>query len=172
MKNIARFFPAVPFLALSLVMGIPAVARSEAGSESNTLLPVNPALPVPTEARRLALEAAGAFVNDGFRIRDGEWSGTLSKGTPAFLRVTLFQGESYWFVGASGTPGAVLRITMYDGAGKPIKTEQWKDGAQGGGARCAAGIAPGKSGKYFVGVELMGSPAGLPVEYSVVYAYK
>jgi hypothetical protein len=145
---------------------------AEEGHETDASLPLNPAAPIPTEARRLALDAAGAFTNDGFRIRDGEWSGMLMKGKPVFLNVTLFQGESYWFVGASPSSGATLRITIYDSTGKPLKSEQWKDAAQGAGARYAAGVAPLKSGRYFVGVELMENPGGLPVEFSLVYAYK
>jgi hypothetical protein len=171
MKTLPRFL-SVSLILVPLLLGISLPARGEEGHDTNASLPVNPASPVPTEARRLALEAAGAFVNDGFRIRDGEWTGMLFRGKPAFLRVTLFQGESYWFVGATPSTGAVLRITVYDAAGKPIKGEQWKDSAQGAGARCAAGVAPIQSGQYFVGVELMENPGGLPIEFSVVYAYK
>lgn len=173
MNPTPRFLSASPCLAfLVLILLVVASASADEGRETNASLPLNPASPVPTEARRLALEAAGAFVNDGFRIRDGEWTGMLFSGKPAFLKVNLFQGESYWFVGATPSTGAVLRITVYDAAGKPLKSEQWKDGAQGAGARCAAGIAPLQSGRYFVGVELMENPGGLPIEFSVVYAYK
>jgi len=34
----------------------------------------NRTAPIPTEARRMALEVAGAFQKEGFRIRDGDWS--------------------------------------------------------------------------------------------------
>jgi hypothetical protein len=159
-------------LLVAFALALATVALAQTDKESNAEATFNPAAPVPTEARRLALDAAGAFTNDGFRIRDGEWSGMLMKGKPVFLNVTLFQGESYWFVGASPSSGATLRITIYDSTGKPLKSEQWKDGAQGVGARCAAGIAPVKSGRYFVGIELMENPGGLPVEFSLVYAYK
>jgi hypothetical protein len=159
-------------LLVAFALAMATVALAQTDKESNAEATFNPAAPVPTEARRLALDAAGAFVNDGFRIRDGEWGGILLKGKPSFLSVTLFQGESYWFVGATPTQAAQLRVTLYDDAGKPVKTEQWKDAAQGGGARCAAGVASLKSGRYFVGVELMDNPGGLPVEFSLVYAYK
>jgi len=172
MKMFPRFLPSIPLLTLALLLGVTTLAKAEEEALSNPPLPVNPAAPIPTEARRLALEAAAAFVNDGFRIRDGEWTGMLFRGKPSFLSVTLFQGESYWFVGATPAPGAVLRITVYDAEGKSLKTEQWKDGAQGAGARCAAGVAPLKSGRYFVGIELMENPGGLPIEFSIVYAYK
>jgi hypothetical protein len=127
---------------------------------------------LPSESRRLALETAGAFVNDGFRIRDGEWNGTLAKGTPHFLQVTLFAGENYWFVAASPARGAVLQVTVYDSSGKALKGEQWKGESGNGGARSAAGVAPEKSGKYFVGVELLEQADPAPAEFSLVYAYK
>ena len=31
-------------------------------------------------AREVALELAGAFANDGFKLRDGHWAGTLAPG--------------------------------------------------------------------------------------------
>ncbi len=145
---------------------------SASAAVTSTPSPSNPSIPIPTESRRLALDAAGAFVNDGFRIRDGEWGGMLTKGAPAFLSVTFFEGVKYWFVGASSSSGALLRLTIYDAEGKPLKGEQWKDSARGAGTRCAVGVAPEKSGRYFVGVELMENPNGSPVDFSVVYAYK
>ena len=148
------------------------IAPSSRDSNPGPLSGGNPAVPVSTESRRLALEAAGAFLNDGFRIRDGEWRGTLTMATPLFLSVTLFEGESYWFVGASPSRDVVLRLTVYDSGGKPIRTEQWKDGAQGSGSRCAAGVASVKSGRYFIGMEMTENPTRMPVDFSVVYAYK
>lgn len=136
--------------------------------------------PIPTEARRLALETAGAFENDGFRIRDGEWSATLSKGVPVFLQVTLFAGENYWFVAASPATAASLRLTVYDASGKPVKSESWHsplkgEGTKMEGTRSAAGVAPTQSGKYFIGVEgtnQTGAPAERPIDFALVYCYK
>lgn len=132
--------------------------------------------PIPTESRRIALETAGAFVNDDFRIRDGEWSGHLSRGVPVFLQVTLFAREHYWFVAASQAIGVSLRITLYDATGKPVKGEVWHDAsggdASGKGSRCAVGVAPTQSGKYFAGVEMIGDAPAPPVDFSLVYCYK
>lgn len=136
---------------------------------------VNPAGPVPTEARRLALETAGAFVNDGFRVRDGEWAVSLTKESPRFLQVTLFAGNRYWFVAATPTAGARMRVTVYDESGRPLKGELWQDqGASGGGGgfRIAAGVAPERSGKYVVGVELLESSKDAQSDASLVYAFK
>ena len=164
----------IPVAILSLMFlllrgGILPVSAESAGGEMSPDAPGNPAGPVPSEARRMALETAGAFLNDGFRIRDGEWAVSLSKGTPAFLQVSLFEGNSYWFVSAVPDAGTRLRITVYDGEGRPLKGEEWKESGKHGGTRAAVGIAPARSGSYFVGVELL---EGSTVEASLVYAYK
>lgn len=143
-----------------------------ATAEKSTPQPVNRMAPIPTEARRMALELAGAFQNDGFRVRDGEWGGSLSKGDPRFLRLTLFAGESYWVIAATPTQGAILRVTLYDAQGKALKTEQWKDEGREIGSRCAVGVAPDQSGKYFASVELIETSGDLPAEFSLIYAYK
>jgi hypothetical protein len=134
--------------------------------------------PIPTESRRLSLETAGAFVNDGFRIRDGEWSGKLSAGAPMVLQVTLFAGEHYWFVAAVQAAHIPLRITVYDAVGKPVKGLSWHDPLQEkterSASRSAEGVTPTQSGKYYVGVEFegaSGTPNGL-VDFSMVYCYK
>ena len=132
----------------------------------------NPAIPIPTESRRLALETAGAFSNDGFRIRDAEWPLSLTKATPVFLQVTLFEGNRYWFVTGTPSPAAKIRVTLYNSLGYPVKSEQWQDSGEHGGSRAAIGFAPESSGSYFIGVELLEVPSNLPLDCSLVCAYK
>ena len=48
-------------------------------------------------ARQVALELAGAFSNDGFKLRDGHWTGTLSPGESRVIAVNLYSGNEYWF---------------------------------------------------------------------------
>ena len=171
-KTRALFIPGFVIVAMALAGRIVAAPEEQAVTEGMK----NRAAAIPSESRRLALETAGAFVNDGFRIRDGEWGGILAKGTPLLLQVTLFAGESYWFVAASPMRGGVIRVTLYDSSGKRMKGEQWKDEIKEGDlkpfARSAAGVAPEKSGTYFVAIELLESPDGSPSEFSLVYAYK
>lgn len=142
------------------------------GIETDASPPINPVRAIPTEARRLALESAGAFTNEGFKIRDAEWPFTLSKGTAAFLQVTLLAGNHYWYVTASPSPGAKLRVTLYDRLGTPLKTMQWQEVGEHGSSRAAAGIVAEKSGRYFVGVEILDAPTDLPLDCSLVIAYK
>jgi hypothetical protein len=48
-------------------------------------------------ARAVALELAGAFANDGFKLRDGHWAGTLAPGESKIIAVNLYAGNEYWF---------------------------------------------------------------------------
>ena len=159
-----RIIPSISVLLLSCMVA--------SGAEKDAATSDAAVRPIPTEARRLALESAGAFTNEGFRIRDAEWAFTLSKGTQAFLQVTLFAGNHYWFVTASPTPASKLRVTLYDKLGKPLKTQQWQELGEHGGSRAAAGISTERSGSYFVGVEILDAPGDLPLDCSLVIAYK
>lgn len=159
------------FVLLSLSPCLLAGSSTE-GAENVPGTPPNPAAGIPTESRRLALETAGAFANDGFRIRDGEWSASLEKGKPLFLKATLFAGNRYWFVAATPAPGTRVRITMYDPSGKPLKSEMWQQSDQHEGSRAAAGVAPEASGQYFVAMEAIETRGPGAVEACLVAAYK
>ena len=55
-------------------------------------------------AHKAALDLAGAFSNEGFKIRDGHWSGTIKPHDHALIAVNLYAGNQYWFsVGATDT---------------------------------------------------------------------
>src|SRR5438874_712466 len=41
-------------------------------------------------ARAVALELAGAFSNDGFKLRDGHWAGTLGPNESKVIAVNLY----------------------------------------------------------------------------------
>lgn len=116
------------------------------------------------EARRVALELAGAFSNDGFKIRDGHWSGPLKSGDQAVVAVNLYAGNQYWFsVGAEGAKKFPLHL--YDESGKPLATENYEDEA-----KSAAGFAPTMSGQYFVSIGPVDeSDAGT---FCLVYSYR
>jgi len=49
------------------------------------------------EARKTALDLAGAFTNDGFKMRDGHWCGTIKPHELALSAVNLNAGNQYWF---------------------------------------------------------------------------
>ncbi len=117
------------------------------------------------DARRAALELAGAFQNDGFKIRDGHWTGSVKKGEQALVAVNLYAGNQYWFsVAAEGGPKN-FTVHVYDEAGKPLTTENYADEE-----KAAAGFAPTVSGQYFVGIgPVEGEAAGT---FCLVYSYR
>ncbi len=116
------------------------------------------------DARKVALDVAGAFSNDGFKLRDGHWKGVLESGKAQLVQVNLYAGNQYWFsVGA--TPQAKkLAITIYDEAGVPVKSDPYS-----GEASAAAGFSPVASGPYYLKiVEVEGEPA----TFCLLYSYK
>ena len=116
------------------------------------------------DARKVALDLAGAFSNDGFKLRDGHWSGPIKKGEQAVVAVNLYAGNQYWFsVGASPTTKK-FSVQLFDESGKPLTTESYEDEE-----KAAAGFAPAISGQYFVAI----TPAeGEASTYCLVYSYK
>jgi hypothetical protein len=141
----------------------------KAADEENTSIPL---APIPSEARRLVLETASAFADDGFKVRDADWSFALDKAKPQFLRVTLFAELHYWFAVASPGSGMKLKIVLYDRQGHSVKGEAWQDTGTHDGSRAATGLIPKQSGEYFVGVESLDNSTDVNLDCSLVMAYK
>lgn len=115
------------------------------------------------EARKVALELAGAFANDEFMLRDGHWAGQIEPGQETLVAVNLYAGNQYWFsVGASETAKVAVRV--YDEHGKPVASDSY-DAAD----HAAAGFSPSISGQYFVGIAPQAASARA---YCLVYSYK
>jgi len=121
-------------------------------------------------AREMALELAGAFANDGYKIRDGAFTAPLTpaageKPLPEILyAVHLFQGNEYWFCAAVSHLESQPRLQAYDADGNPVTGKVYAE------ANTAAfGFVPDSTGLYFLGLSL---PAGQPCGSAVVYCYK
>lgn len=115
-------------------------------------------------AREQALDLAGAFGNDGFKLRDGHWSGQFAAHEHKIIAVNLYAGNQYWFsVGATET-GKHLTVDLFDETGAPISTDKFH--ADG---KAAAGISVANSGQYFVRI---GLEEDAPAEICFVYSYK
>ena len=115
-------------------------------------------------ARQVALELAGAFSNDGFKLRDGHWAGTLAPNESTLIAVNLYAGNQYWFSAGATEKAKQVGVEVFDEAGAPLATEKYN-----AGAKAAAGLSVTKSGEYFVRVRLdEGEPAGV----CFVYSYK
>jgi hypothetical protein len=115
-------------------------------------------------ARRTALDVAGAFANDGFKLRDGFWAGQFAPGKPKSRQVNLYAGNEYYFtLGATAGAKKVL-VTVYDETGKPVSGEPYQDTSV-----AAAGFSPNNSGIFFVKVEVVD---GAAADYCLIYSYK
>lgn len=115
-------------------------------------------------ARAVALELAGAFSNDGFKLRDGHWAGTLAPNQSRLIAVNLYAGNDYWFSVGATDKAQKLTIELFDETGAPVATQKYNSGT-----KAAAGFSVTKSGQYFIRVRLEeGGPAGV----CFVYSYK
>lgn len=117
------------------------------------------------QARSAALELAGAFSNDGYKIRDGFYFGDLEPGKPKVVEVNLFAGNEYWFCAAANEPARKIAIEVFDEDGRPVKDQQ----SYADGAKVAAGVVAPASGKYLVKVAPV---EGEKSQFCFVYCYK
>ena len=143
-------------------------SRSMLGLTLLVLLALHPAVWADTDqqvaARATALELAGAFSNDGFKLRDGHWSGTLSPNESRLIAVNLYAGNEYWFSVGGSDKAKQLSVEVFDETGAPVATDKYNSGS-----KVAAGCAISKSGEYFIKVALdAGDTAGV----CLVYSYK
>ena len=116
------------------------------------------------EAHKLVLDLTGAFSNDGFKLRDGHWTGTIKPQEHALIAVNLFAGNQYWFSAAANTKAKKISVEVYDEGGKLMVTEPYNSGD-----KASAGFSPTSSGQYFVSLGLL---EGEPTTFCLVYSYK
>ena len=138
------------FLAMMFVLAGVATSLADTDAEVN--------------ARKNALDVAGAFTNDGFKLRDGHWCGSLKAQDHALIGVNLYAGNQYWFAVGATDPAKKIVVNLYDETGKLLKTEHYQ-----GGDRAAAGFSPTDSGQYFVSVDLV---EGGSSSFCLIYSYK
>jgi hypothetical protein len=116
-------------------------------------------------ARRNALELAGAFTNDGFRLRDGYWSGPIKSGETKLIQVNLYAGNEYYFSVAGADKAKKMGLSVYDETGAAISIEEpYQEGAT-----AAVGFSPTASGPYYIKVEEL---EGEPSAFCLVCSYK
>jgi len=115
-------------------------------------------------ARNVALGVAGAFGNDGFKLRDGNWAGAVAPSKPQLLQVNLYAGNQYWFTAGTTGTAKKIAVTVYDEMGKPVQSEPYQDTSV-----AAAGFAPQASGPYYIKVEVV---EGASSAFCLIYSYK
>jgi len=135
-------------LAASALLATPLLAASDA----------------EVAARKKALDVAGAFSNDGFKLRDGHWSGSLGKGKAQLIQVNLYAGNEYWFTLGTTPEGKKVGVTVYDETGVPVMFEPFAEEAS-----AAAGFSPDASGPYYLKIELL---EGEATTFCLIYSYK
>ena len=138
------------FIFMSILLAASASLRAENDQE--------------VEAHKVALDTAGAFSNDGFKIRDGHWAGQIKPHDRALIAVNLYAGNQYWFSIGAGERAKKIDVDLYDETGRKVVTEGYNSGA-----KAAAGFSPTSSGQYFVSVGLL---EGEPSTFCLVYSYK
>jgi hypothetical protein len=115
-------------------------------------------------ARSDAIDLAGAFQNDGFKIRDGNLLGQISKDHSQIVAVNLYSGNAYWFTASTGQKANKLKISLFDDSGKPVAYMPYQSGP-----RAAAGFSPDASGLYYVKIAM---EDGQPATFCLIYCYK
>jgi len=131
-------------------------------------------------AHRSILDLAGAFTNDGFKLRDGDYTGTLLPGKSVVIQVNLYAGNQYWFAVSTADSKSALSINLYDETGNLLKTEPFATQADStvkqppdpdatATNRAAAGFAPDLSGPYYVRIA---NSSSLPATFCLIYSYK
>src|SRR6202040_1890786 len=80
------------------------------------------------EAHKLVLDLTGAFSNDGFKLRDGHWTGTIKPQEHALVAVNLYAGNQYWFSAAANAKAKKIAVELYDETGRPLTTDSYNDG--------------------------------------------
>lgn len=116
-------------------------------------------------ARETALELAGAFTNDGYKIRDGHWSGQIEPGKGQVLTVNLYAGNQYYFTLGYTDKAKKATVVVYDETGKPVEGEEFFQDK----TRAAAGVSPVVSGPYYVSVQVVEGDAS---DFCLMYSYK
>ncbi|MDF1860658.1 MAG: hypothetical protein P1U87_10610 [Verrucomicrobiales bacterium] len=99
------------------------------------------------EAISLALEAATPYVEQGFEVREDNWSGEVEPGKPLLVRHQLFRGNEYWFWAGTSWPGATVKVDIFDSDGNSVGLESFSKNAYAG-----VRALPEKTATYFIRV--------------------
>ncbi len=99
------------------------------------------------EAISMAFEAATPYVEQGFEVREDNWSGEVEPGKPLLIRHQLFRGNEYWFWAGTSWPGATIKVDIFDNEGNSVGLESFAKGSFAG-----VRSLPQKTATYFIRV--------------------
>ena len=109
-------------------------------------------------------DVAGAIGNEGFKLRDGFWSGVLQGSKTHRLAVNLFAGNQYWFCAASSSPAETPSLSLRNTEGKAVEAETFERNGI-----FAVGVTPPATGRYVL--DLKGTERGSR-DFCVLYLFK
>ena len=116
-------------------------------------------------AHKAALDVAGAFANEGFKIRDGLWTGNIGGAKHVrIVQVNLFAGNQYWFCFGASPSAQKVNLTIFDETGKAMESDPYT-----GEGNAAAGFSPQISGPYYVRIQEV---EGEQTDCCLLYCYK
>jgi len=116
-------------------------------------------------AHKSATDLAGAFANDGFKVRDGFWMGTIGGNKRVrVIQVNLFAGNQYWFCFGSTPSAKKINLNLFDETGKAMDADSYA-----GEGNAAVGFSPQISGPYYVRIQEV---EGDLADCCLLYCYK
>lgn len=119
--------------------------------------------PLPGLRSRI-YDIAGVLGNDGFKARDGAWSGRLEGGKAQRLAVNLFSGNQYWFFASASESKDAPILVLRDSAGRTVGTIRHEaDGV------AALGVTAPSTGTYTVEIK---DSSPRTQDFSLLYFFK
>ena len=120
------------------------------------------------DAHSYCMEAATAFVNDGFIVREDYWNGEVKSGQQLMVRHQLFKGNDYAFWLGTANDDCVLDIQVLDEKGTAVHITP-KIGI--GPNFTSVRVNPPKTGTYSV-VFSVTSKTEKSVFWALAYGYR
>jgi hypothetical protein len=118
------------------------------------------------DAHSRAMEAATAYVKEGYLVRQEYWAGSVAVRQPSVVKHQLFKGNSYWFWLGSDEDSAQVTVHVYDPGGKIADAEAWQRGNM-----AAVKVVPKKTGIYLIVFSVEQSKVK-KVRWALAYGYK
>lgn len=118
------------------------------------------------EAHDYTMEAAKAFVDQGYTVREDYWNGEVASGQKLAIRHQLFKGNEYVFWLGTANEGCELELSVLDAKGQAVHMEAKQDKHT-----CSVRVNPPRTGTYTV-VFSVKSKAEKGVTWALAYGYR
>lgn len=118
------------------------------------------------EAHDYAMEAALAYVQQGYTVREDYWNGEVASGQKLAIHHQLFKGNEYAFWLGTANENCELEIAIYDDKNQPVHMETRNDKFTS-----SVRVNPPKTGTYTV-VFSVKSKKEKGVTWALAYGYR